>query len=95
MSSYSFAVGDALVLRAGLTRTAVGDRTCRVVGLLPNADRGEQQYRVRFGNENFERRIVASDIDRLETAATEKTADATGISESGPWLKASSIRIGK
>jgi hypothetical protein len=95
MSIHTFAVGDALVLRAGLTRTAVGDRTCRVVGLLPNADRGEQQYRVRFGNENFERRIVASDIDRTETVATKQAAAAVGKSEGGPWLKASSIRIGK
>ncbi|RWX76691.1 cold-shock protein [Neorhizobium lilium] len=93
MSLTIYAVGDALVLRAGLTRTAVGIRTCRVVGVLPNADRGEQQYRVRFGNENFERRIVGSDIDRTETAANEQTAVIELENEGGPWLKP--MRIGK
>ncbi len=97
MSPQTYVVGDWLVLKAGLTRTAVGDRTCRVVGLLPNADRGEQQYRVRFGNENFERRIVESDIDRTETetTTTEITVDVGSKTPGGPWLKPGSLRIGK
>jgi hypothetical protein len=95
MSVNTYAIGDFLVLKAGLTRTAVGNRTCRIVGLLPAADRGEQQYRVRLGSENFERRIVASDIDRAETAATDVTGDTVSEAVGGPWLKPGSIRIGK
>ncbi|CDZ26278.1 MULTISPECIES: hypothetical protein [Neorhizobium] len=95
MSANVYAIGDNIVLKAGLTRTATGDRTCRVVGLLPAADRGENQYRVRFGSENFERRIVESDIDTSETASSAKKDEASADAPSGPWLKPSSIRIGK
>jgi hypothetical protein len=95
MSANVYAIGDNIVLKAGLTRTATGDRTCRVVGLLPAADRGENQYRVRFGSENFERRIVESDIDTSETASSAKKDEACADAPSGPWLKPSSIRIGK
>jgi hypothetical protein len=95
MSLNIYNVGDSLVLKAGLTRTAVSDRTCRIVGILPAADRGEQQYRVRFGAENFERRIVASDIDTTETSSSAKAIEASVTITSGPWLKPASIRIGK
>ena len=43
MSPNVYAIDDIIVLKAGLTRTATGDRTCRIVGLLPAADRGERQ----------------------------------------------------
>ncbi len=85
MSRKTHAVGDHVVLKAGLSRTATGARTCRIVG-------------VRLDNENFERRVVHSDIDADETAApaARKTGTtAAGASKSGPWLKPSSIRIGK
>lgn len=96
MSRKTYAVGDHVVLKAGLSRTVTGERTCRIVGVLP-ADHGEVQYRVRLEGENFERRIVHSDIDADETAApsSRKTAAADTARKDGPWLKASSIRIGK
>jgi len=91
-----YSIGDLIVVKASLTRAAMDNRQCRVVGMLPASDRGEKQYRVRFGAENFERRIVASDIDRSETATTSIRSDtppAKGSAE--PWLKSSKIRIGK
>jgi hypothetical protein len=96
MSRKIYAIGDNVVLKAGLSRTVTGERTCRIVGVLP-ADHGEAQYRVRLENENFERRIVHSDIDAEETSApaSRKTAAATAAAKGGPWLKPSSIRIGK
>jgi hypothetical protein len=95
MSPNAYAVDDIIVLKAGLTRTATGDRTCRVVGLLPAADRGEHQYRVRFDNENFERRIVASDIDASATATSAVKSEASRETPGGSWLKPSRMRIGK
>ncbi|CAK7259027.1 MULTISPECIES: cold-shock protein [unclassified Shinella] len=95
MSRKTHAVGDHVVLKAGLSRTATGARTCRIVGVLP-ADHGEAQYRVRLDNENFERRVVHSDIDADETAApATRKAGTTVAGKGGPWLKPSSIRIGK
>ncbi|KGD86594.1 MULTISPECIES: hypothetical protein [Rhizobium/Agrobacterium group] len=95
MSPNIYAVNDLVVLKAGLTRTATGDRTCRIVGLLPAADRGEHQYRVRFDNENFERRIVASDIDTSATATSATKGETAPTGSGEPWLKPSRIRIGK
>ena len=96
MSRKSYAVGDHVVLKAGLSRATTGTRTCRIVGVLP-ADHGEVQYRVRLENENFERRVVHSDIDVEETAApaTRKAAAAENARKGGPCLTPSSIRIGK
>ena len=96
MSRKSYAVGDHVVLKAGLSRATTGTRACRIVGVLP-ADHGEVQYRVRLENENFERRVVHSDIDAEETAAptTRKAAAAENARKEGPWLTPSSIRIGK
>jgi hypothetical protein len=96
VSARTYAIGDDVVLKAGLTRMATGDRTCRIVGLLPAAERGENQYRVRVGTENFERRIVHSDIDAGETAASAQTRQAASSAVAGgSWLNASSIRVGK
>lgn len=94
MSPNVFAVDDVIVLKAGLSRTATGGRTCRVVGLLPAADNGEPQYRVRFGDESFERRIVASDIDASATISPEKEETSSATARE-PWLKPASIRVGR
>ncbi|WP_117193027.1 cold-shock protein [Rhizobium terrae] len=95
MNANVYAIGDTVVLKASLTRTVAGDRACRIVGLLPAADRGENQYRVRFGDENFERRIVESDIDTAETAASVRKGETASPTAGGSWLKMSNIRIGK
>jgi hypothetical protein len=96
MDPSSCSIGDLIVVKASLTRSARDDRQCRVVGMLPASDRGERQYRVRFGTENFERRIVASDIDRSETTANSVGSDMLAVdSLAEPWFKSSKIRIGK
>jgi hypothetical protein len=95
MSLNVYNIGDILVLKAGLTRTAISDRTCTLARLLPAADRGEQQYRIRFGAENFERCIVASDIDTTETSLFVKPCEVSLTISGEPWLKPVSARIGK
>lgn len=95
MSRKTHAIGDRVVLKSGLSRRTLDERTCRIVGVLP-ADHGEVQYRVRFDNENFERRIVHSDIDADETTAPSPHKAAPSVAGSGgSWLKPSSVRIGK
>ncbi|MCR6500878.1 cold-shock protein [Shinella sp. CPCC 101442] len=96
MSRKTYAIGDRVVIKAGLLRQASGERTCRIVGVLP-ADHGEVQYRVRLEGENFERRIVQSDIDADETAApsSRKTVAASVPGNGSPWLKPLTTRNGK
>lgn len=96
MSRKTYATGDHVLLRAGLSRKTADERTCRIVGVLPN-DHGEVQYRVRLDGETFERRIVESDIDAEETAAP-SPAPSSKVSFAGkasPWLKPLNIRGGK
>lgn len=90
-----YAIGDTVKLKADLFRRAGNNETCRIIGILPS-DHGEVQYRVRLGSETCERRILASDIEASETAATRPVSGprpATGGKE--PWFKPSSIRIRK
>ncbi|MBB2687411.1 UNVERIFIED_ORG: hypothetical protein GGE64_004477 [Rhizobium etli] len=94
MGRPNYKIGDMIVLKSGLTRTAEAEKRCRIAGVLPN-DHGHVQYRVQFDAENFERRITEADIDTgksLSRAAPEVVAKAGGAE---PWLKLSSIRIGK
>lgn len=87
------AVGDTVTVRADFTKLAPAVRTCRIIGVLP-ADHGETQYRVRFDGENFERRIVASDVETTE-AASHIEEGPSRIAKGEPWLKPSRIRIGR
>jgi hypothetical protein len=95
MSRIAYAIGDQVVLIGKPGRTSAIDRTCRIVGILPS-DRNEPQYRVRFEGENFERRIVATDIDTSETPSPAIAAQDAAPSQRGePWFKPSRIKIGK
>jgi len=90
----NYKVGDMIVLKSGLTRTAKADKRCRIASILPN-DHGHVQYRVQFAAENFERRITEADIDTEESpsrASPEMVAKTDGAE---PWLKLSGIKIRK
>jgi hypothetical protein len=95
MGRNTYSVGDSVVLRADLTRTAAADRTCRIVSILPAAEHGEAQYRVRFGTENFERRIFEHDIDPSETASPVQEHGQAASVEGKPWFKPLNIRTPK
>ena len=51
--------------------------------------------RVRFETENFERRIVESDIDVIQSASSVPNIETVASAETGSWLKSSSIKVRK
>ena len=94
MSRAIYAVGDTVKLKQTILRRT--EATGQIIGILPN-DHGEAQYRIRLGNETFERRILASDIDMPEIKASRQPAGKTPSSagRNEPWFKPSSIRTRK
>lgn len=93
MSSTDPVIGDVVILKDGFSGRSRNRTSCRIVAILPSDD-GEKQYRIRFDAENFERRIVLSDIDTLatETMLPEKSETDT---RDEPWLKPSAIRTSR
>ena len=89
-----YAVGDYIVLKDGFVRTEEASRTCKIAAILPS-DGSRPQYRVRFETENFDRRILESDIDVNQSAAPAPRVDAAADIQGGSWLKTSSIRVRK
>lgn len=95
MGRPNYKVGDVIVLKSGLTRTAAAEKRCRIAGILPN-DHGHVQYRVQFDAENFERRITETDIDTGKSPCEASPEAVAKLSDGvGSWLKPSSIRVGK
>ncbi|QND39551.1 cold-shock protein [Rhizobium leguminosarum bv. viciae] len=94
MGRPNYKVGDMIVLKSGLTRTAKADKRCRISSILPN-DHGHVQYRVQFDAENFERRITEADIDTGESPSVGFPQAAAKSDGAEPRLKFSSIKIGK
>lgn len=96
MTKTSYGIGDKVFLLAGPIRNARAEGEYTIVGQLPEAE-GMSQYRVKSISENFERRIVATDID------TERSRKPRGGEQPSPvraqpkesWLKPSAVRIGK
>lgn len=89
-----YAVGDTIVLKDGLVRTEEARRTCKIAVVLPS-DGSRPQYRVRFETENFDRRILESDIDMNQSVSPTPRVDADADIQDGSWLKTSSIRVRK
>ncbi|RDJ08826.1 cold-shock protein [Rhizobium grahamii] len=89
-----YAIGDSIVLKGGFVRTEQASRTCRIAAILPS-DGSRAQYRVRFEGENFDRRILESDIDMSQSASPTPRDDAVADIQGGSWLKTSSLRVRK
>lgn len=85
MSRMTYSIGDLVVLKADLTRLKADPRMCRIISMLPS-DTGEAYYQVRFTHESFERRISATDIEKI---CADPLTDEQGStsSRSEPWLK--------
>lgn len=95
MSNAAYRVGDYVYLVNGPLRTSRPEGEFRIVAQLPDAD-GQAQYRVQSKTENFERRIVAADID-VERSQVLRTPDqaAKKADVKGSWLTAANIRVHK
>ncbi len=87
-------VGDRVLLRDGISGSGRNRQACRIVSVLP-AEHGEPEYRVRFEAENFERRITLSDIDGVEPPSGTAEKNEAAKAKGEPWLKPSSIRVGR
>ena len=95
MSQKTYDVGDTVIMKTGLARSAAAVRSCRIVGVLPAAERGDTQYRVRFDGENFERRIVGTDIELSEATLPIREDGLDSSVRGGPWLKPLGIKRGR
>jgi hypothetical protein len=92
MAIHHHSIGDVVVIRDGFTKTATEHRTCTIVGILPATERGDAQYRVRFGAERCERRVLQADIDTTLSSAEAPKADTFAGPSGKPWLKPISAR---
>lgn len=95
MSKARYAVGDYIFLISGPVRTGRAAGEFQIISLLPDAEEGEAQYRVQSGQESFERRIRAGEIDAERSAAPEASADLQGGGKGRSWVNNTSIRVNK
>ena len=95
MSRKTYKISDRVVLRTGITGMQSAPKSGSIVGVLPASDRGEVQYRIRYDDEKFDRRIVESEIEGLHVPelSSRRGKSASGVVE--PWFKPSSIRVAK
>ena len=92
MQQQHYKAGDQVNLRPNFAGVRSVQSLCRIVSVLPVSDRGEFQYKVRFENEKFDRRVLASDIEAR--IAVQSLADRCSPKAEG-WLSASRIKVRK
>jgi len=93
--SSGYDIGDMVFLVNGPVRLGRAAGEYRIVGRLPDAD-GQAQYRVQSVSENFERRIVAVEIDIERSPAHHQARQVSAaISGERAWLKPSSMKVHK
>ena len=96
MTKATFAIGDYVYLLNASIRNARAEGQYQVIGLLPNDESGGAQYRVQSQQENFERRIRASEIDvERSTKAHASSADPDANGNARSWIKPLSMRAKK
>ncbi|MFN7026506.1 MAG: cold-shock protein [Pseudorhizobium sp.] len=94
MSQPVYSVGNTVVLKSGTFRKADNERTCCIALVLPESQ-GITQYRVRFGNEGFERRITEAEIDRPASPEQEGLGRPASPSATSSWVNPNAVRIKK
>ena len=84
-----------VVLARGFTGELLEHKLAHIVNVMPDSSGGEPQYRIQCDNERFERRIVESEIERIQTQteARKHWKSAPGFIE--PWLKPGSVKVAK
>ncbi|MCB5204643.1 cold-shock protein [Neorhizobium sp. T786] len=94
MSIPVYSVGDIVVFKSDLYRRSDNNRTCRIASVLPEAQ-GVIQYRIRFDDENFERRVTEADIDRVTEPPLKREERVTSPSTASSWVNLNAIKIKK
>ncbi|MEO4045261.1 cold-shock protein [Hoeflea sp. CAU 1731] len=92
MQQQHYKAGDQVNLRSNFAGVRSVQSLCRIVSVLPASDSGESQYKVRFENEKFDRRVLASDI---EAKISIQPVAGLRTPASGGWLNASRIKVSK
>ena len=91
MRQRNYKAGDDVKLKANFAGGRSPPGLSRIVGILPVSDCGETQYKVRFDGENFDRRILGSDIEGKIPAPSGNRNTPAGDT----WLKPSKIKVRK
>jgi len=96
MTKITYGIGDHVFLVTGPVRTGRPEGEFTILACLPDIN-GMAQFRVKSLTENFERRIIGSDIDMERSQRPSRVPQE--VPDFGPsrgsWLKTSSIRVGK
>ena len=87
-----FHKGDRIVLARGVTGELSEHKFAHIMIVMPESSGGEPQYRIQCDDERFERRIVESEIERIQTQTEAQSywGSAAGVIE--PWLNPGSIK---
>ncbi|MBT9371856.1 cold-shock protein [Rhizobium sp. CSW-27] len=93
MPGSRYAVGDRVVLKAAPATSGSPTTGC-ISAVLPSAN-GQAQYRIRFENEAFERRIIEADIDPERSDRPMLEDKAVLPAKGTSWLNPARIKIGK
>lgn len=94
MQQQHYKAGDQVNLRPNFAGVRSVQSLCRIVSVLPVSDWGESQYKVRFENEKFDRRVLASDIEARISIRSMAGLRSPEAAEEG-WLNASRIKVRK
>jgi hypothetical protein len=96
MASPAYNIGDHVFLVQGPLKTGRAEGEFTIVARLPDVH-GTVQFRVKSIGENFERRIVSSDIDldRSPKPRTVKEKPQAVAYAKESWLKTSTIKVSK
>ncbi|TCL64623.1 cold-shock protein [Rhizobium sp. BK251] len=94
MPRHLYSVGDSVFLKTGGLRSPKSERPCRILSVLPETY-GMAQYRIRFDDENCERRITEAEIDNELSTATGKKERSRPAASVSSWINPSAIKTRK
>lgn len=94
MQNRRYRSGDSILLKPGALGNSQPSGRGSILSCLPEAD-GVAQYRVRFENENFERRIRQDDIDLTASPSAAPETRSMPQEKTASWINSRAISIRK